>query len=179
MAMALAAVAAIMLALLAGCGSQTGDANDLLHQSSDLISSVKDKVQQVDTLLDQASQQSNLRQLDTEKQTLSQANDLLNQAIPQIEEAKAKVDQAARLNISSDFRKYLQARSRALDAARSLRQTQQQKVMLMMSDPGFDQPDTARKFADLQNTENSLNAKVQQAESQADQIAHAHPDEIR
>ena len=177
--MALAAAAAMVLALLAGCGSQTGDANDLVHQSGDLINSVQNKVQQVDTLLDQASQQSNLRQLDTEKQTLSQANDLLNQAIPQIEDAKAKVDQAARLNISSDFRKYLQAKSQALDAARSLRQTQQQKVVLMMADPGFDQPDTARKFADLQKTENDLNAKVQQAESQADQIANAHPDEIK
>jgi len=178
--MLVAAVLALLVAsVTSGCGPQTGDANRLVHEAGDIIAGVSSKVRQTDALLDQAAQQSNLRQLESEKATLSQAMSILDEAIPEIEAAKSKIDEAAGLNISDAYHQYLQAKGRALEAALVLRQTQRQKIELLLSDPGFDKADTQQKFAELQKTEAQQNQKVHEAENEADRIADEHPEEIQ
>ena len=167
------------LTALAGCGLQTGDANDLVHQAGAAVSSASAKTSQVDSLLNQAATLSDQQQFNAEKTALAQASSLLQAAIPQIQGAKTKIDRAAKLNISAAYRQYLQAKGKALDEAVKLRQTEVQKIDLMAQDPGFSNPGTQQKFAQLEQQENSLNNSVQDDENQASQIARQHPDEIK
>ncbi len=174
-----ALVTLLVLAFAAGCGPQTGDANQLVHEAGNIIYSVSGQLKQADTLMSEAAAQSNQRQLETEKTTLLETKKIVTGAIPQIQSAQSKIDEAGGLEISSAFHQYLQAKSKALAAALALRQTQLQKINLMLADPGLDNQASQKQFAQLQQQEAQQDKNVQDAENEADTIANAHPNEIQ
>ncbi len=176
--MIVAGVLAIVSASLTGCGPQTGDANRLVHEAGNIINSVSGQLQQADSLLSQAAVESNQRQLETEKANLSQAKSIVTAAVSQIESARSKINEAEGLQISSAFHQYLQDKSKALDAALALRETQLQKINLMLADPGLDNPDSEKQFLQLQQQEAQQDKNIQDAENAADAVANAHPKEI-
>jgi hypothetical protein len=173
-------VAALFLvAVLAGCGPETEQANQLVSDTSRILSEVAPQVKQVDDLLVQAFNQQAQGQLDAEKASATQAKALNEAIIPQLENVKSNMDQAAGLDVSDAYRSYLQAESSSLGYAIAFAQTRLGIAELLISDPTLVNPGSSERMSDLRKTELEQRSLAQQAEDEANRIIDEHPDEIQ
>ena len=163
--------ALLSLALVAGCGKQTDQANQLVDEASQLSGDAQQKVTQTETLILQASDQQAAGQTDAQKATLTKIKALNDEILAQIAQAKAKTDQAVALNISDSYRRQLQASSAALDAASNLFSTQQEMVTLLLGDPALDAPGSRQKYNELQARASDQRSTLEDADAEARRLA--------
>ncbi|MFA6001401.1 MAG: hypothetical protein WC828_04720 [Thermoleophilia bacterium] len=163
--------ALLTLVLFSGCGKQTEDANRLVDEASAINSDTQQKVAQTETLILQAGEQQTQGQTDAQKATLGKVKALNDEVLSRIAEARAKTDQAAALNISDSYRRQLQASSTALGAAQDLFRTQQEMVVLLISDPVLEGQDSKRKYAELQTRATDQRTILEDADAEAKRLA--------
>ena len=113
------------------------------------------------------------------KTTLTQAQSLTNQIKTDLFDGKSKIDQAASMDISSEYRSYLNAKGKSIENSIALNTTDQEMISLWLSDPLMNKPDTVEKFTEMQNKETQQGDAVVAAEAEADAIAKANPDKIQ
>ena len=163
--------ALLMVVLFSGCGKQTEEANRLVDQASAITSDTQQKVVQAETLILQAGEQQTQGETDAQKATLNKIKALNDDILAQIAEARAKTDQAAALNISDSFRRQLQASGTALGAAEDLFRTQQEMVVLLISDPALEGQDSKRKYTELQTRASDQRTILEDADAEAKRLA--------
>ena len=170
--------AALIAVLVAGCGNETDKANQLVDEVNAITQDTGPKFDEVEKLLTQASAQLGAGRTEAEKATLDQALKLLDEIIPQIEQAKAKTEEAAGLQISDSYRQYLQAKSRAIDASLVLTQISRQLTNTYLADPTLQNPDTLPKIDGLRKNIEEQIKKLNDAETEAARIAAENAEEI-
>lgn len=163
--------AMLSLALTAGCGKQTEQANQLVDEASQLSGDAQQKVTQTEVLILQASDQQAVGQTDAQKATLTKIKSLNDEILAEIAQAKAKTDQAIALNISDSYRRQLQASSAALDAAANLFSTQQEMVTLLLGDPALDAAGSRQKYNELQIRASQQRSTLEDADAEARRLA--------
>lgn len=168
---ALIIIALLTVVLFSGCGRQTGEANRLVDEASAITSDTQQRVVQSETLILQAGEQQAQGQTDAQKATLNKIKVLNDDILALIAEARARIDQAAALNISDSFRRQLQASSTALGAAQDLFQTQQEIVVLLISDPALEGQDSKRKYTELQTRASDQRTILEDADADAKRLA--------
>lgn len=167
---ALFITALLTVVLFSGCGKQTEEANRLVDEASAITSDTQQKVVQSEALILQAGDQQTQGQTEAQKATLNQIKTLNDEILAQIAEARAKTDQAAALNISDSYRRQLQASSTALGAAQDLFRTQQEMVVLLISDPVLEGQDSKRTYTKLQIRATDQRTLLEDAEAEAKRL---------
>ncbi|GBE58102.1 hypothetical protein BMS3Abin01_01031 [bacterium BMS3Abin01] len=173
-----AIVIVAMSTVLAGCGSDTKQANSLVREAGDLAGTAQDRMTEIGKLLQQASDQLTDGNIEEEKASLDQAQVLIDQTIADLESAKSKVDEAASLDISDAFRQYLEAKSKVMEGGVNMMNASRELTALLQADPGLERPETLEQVNALQEQVLELNQQVQAAEAEAQRIADENKDDI-
>ncbi|MCL4473860.1 MAG: hypothetical protein M1539_02410 [Actinobacteria bacterium] len=164
----------------AGCGDDTGKANDILAGANASLTSAMDTSTQGITMITQAMDQGTSGQTAQETATLQQTQALENTARSQYSDAKAKLSEAAALNIDQVFKDYINAKVRAADASIAITDNNLAIIALLLADPTMTaNPDSLTRLADLQTKEAQLSEQGQTAEDEAAKIARDNPDKIK
>lgn len=164
-------VALLTVVLLSGCVRQTEEANRLVDEASAITSDTQQKVAQTETLILQAGDQQTQGLTDAQKATLNKIRALNEEILARIAEARSKTDQAAALDISDAYRRQLQTSSSALGAAQDLFRTQQEMVVLLISDPALEGQDSKLKYTELQTRATEQRAILEDADAEAGRLA--------
>ena len=164
-------VALLTVVLLSGCVRQTEEANRLVDEASVITSDTQQKVTQTEALILQAGDQQTQGLTDAQKVTLNKIRALNEEILARIAEARSKTDQAAALDISDSYRRQLQASSSALGAAQDLFRTQQEMVVLLISDPALEGQDSKLKYTELQTRATEQRAILEDADAEAGRLA--------
>ena len=163
--------ALLAVIIVAGCGKQTEEANRLVDEAGVITSETQQKVSQAEALILQAGEQQAKGQTDAQKATLNKIRTLNDEILAQIVQAQAKTDQAAALNVSDSFRRQLQAGSEALGAAQDLFRTQQEMVVLLISDPTLEGQGSRQKYTELQTRATEQRVVLDDADAEANRLA--------
>jgi hypothetical protein len=163
---------------MTGCGNETEKANGLVDEVNSITQGVEGKRSQADDALAKAFGQMGAGNIDEEKTNLTKAQSLINEIIPEVEKARGKTTEAASLKISDNYRKYLEAKTRSLDAAIKLNQLDRDMITLLLADPAMEKPETNTRIAEMQKTITDLTTQLNAAEAEADSIASENSDEI-
>lgn len=166
-----------MLAL-AGCGSETSRANELVQEAIDIEASVEADWQGVNDLMATALEQQAAGQMDAAVASLTQVQASISKVSAGLEQAKAKIDEAAALDISDVHRQYLEANSRGLQGGIDMMEASTQLTTVLLADPSISQPETRQQLEEFQRQVESIGQEVQAAEEEAARIAAENPDEI-
>ena len=162
-----------------GCGDETEKASDIARSVQTSIDSAQEKNTQATNLITQAVNQMSASQGDQVKTSLMQAQDLANQIKTELTNSKSQIDQAASMDITSEYRSYLQAKSKSVESSIAVNATDQEMINIWLSDPLMDKPDTLQKITELQTMEVQQEAAATAAEAEAEAIANANPNKIR
>lgn len=173
-------LAALILSalLLSGCGKETSKANELVQQAVDIETSVETEWQTVNQAMKTALDQQAAGQMDAAVASLSQAQASIGKVESGLTQAKAKIDEAAQLNVSDVHRQYLEATSRGLQGGIDMMQASARLTAALLSDPSFALPETRQQLETFQQQILRIGQEVQAAEDEAARIAAANPDEI-
>ena len=173
-------VLAFATGFAAGCGDDTGKANDILAGANTSLSNAMSKSTEGVNLITQAMNQGSNGQIDQEKATLAQTQTIENDAKVQFTDAKSKLSDAVALNIDQVVKDYINAKIKAADASIAITNNNLDIISLLLADPTLTaNPDSLQKLADLQTKENQLNQQGQAAEDEAAKIANSNPDKIK
>jgi hypothetical protein len=171
-------VVIVSLALAAnGCsGPETDQANQLVGEVNQL--NIEDDLTQTGTLVSQAITEQVTGQANVANQSLSKAQEQLSAASSALQTAKDKLDQAASMNISAEYKSYLQSKQAAVEASLDLVGIFKQEIDIVVTDPGMDQPDSSKKLSDLAGMAEDAAKRARDAEVEATKKA-AQSDQIK
>ncbi len=171
-------LAAAALILVSGCGYETSKANELVAEAGETDAAAETKLQQIDKLIAQATAQLTQGQTEAQIASLTEAQVLIQDVIGDLEASKAKIDEAAALNITDSHRRYLEASSRGLAASIEMMDASYTLTATLLADPTFADPATAQKVTKQQEAVIAISKRVQEAKDEADRIADENPGEI-
>lgn len=169
----------LIVALASGCGGdQTGQANQIVAEANNLYASVEPTMIDAQGNFDQGIDALDFGLVDDGKRALTKGLEQLNQAMPQLKDVKSKLEQAAALDISDSYRRYLQAKIRAREADIALKETAKKKVAVLLADPTLVNPATLTQMQELNAEEDKQVRLLEEANNEAEQIAAENQGEI-
>lgn len=167
----------VLVLTAAGCsGPETDQANQLVGEVNQI--NIDDDLTQAGTLVSQATTEQATGQAEVAKQSLARAQERLNAASSSLQTARDKLDQAASMNISSEFESYLQSKLTAVDASLELVGILGQEIDLILADPNMESPDSDKKLSDLAGKAEDAAKRATDAEAEASKQA-AQSDQIK
>lgn len=170
--------AALLLFAATGCGMETEKANQQVDEVNNIAKGVETKRAEVDKALYDAFANMSAGDVDQERTNLKKALDAVNGVIPDVSSARDKTQAAAGLNISDAYRQYLEAKTKALNAALKINELDRDMINVLLADPAMEQPDTTKKVTELQKNISEQTSLLNEAEAEATKIAAENTGEI-
>jgi len=165
--------------ILTGCGDDTQKASEKAKSAESSLTTAEQMNNQATDLVSQALDQMSANNASQVTSTLIRAQDLANQIKAELEKSRTAVQEAAAMNITPEYRSYLNAKVRVIDNSIAVNQTDLELISLWLSDPLMQQPDMLQKVTDLQTRETQQEAAAQAADEEANKIAADNPDKIQ
>lgn len=178
-AVLLLAAFVIATLMLSGCGRETSRANELVQEAIEIETSIEAEWQTVNQLMKTALDQQAAGQTDAAMASLTQAQASIGKVEEGLTQAKARIDEAAQLNISDAHRQYLEANSRGLQGGIEMMQASAGLTIALLADPSFTKQETREQLTTFQQEIQRIGQAVQAADEEAARIAAENPEDIK